>query len=72
MSMSYKIIRNAIQCAACGSIVESVDHQDFKWCSCPKGSVSSCAAGGGNISLKRIGNGDWIELSQTEETECEI
>lgn len=55
----YRIKPNKIQCKKCGDIIESIDVNDLKYCSC-----KSVAVDGGTEYMKRIGNiNDYIELS---------
>lgn len=58
------IIRNAIQCKKCGSIIESTSVHDFKFCSC-----RACAVDGGHEYLRRLAKSmdDFIELSETND-----
>lgn len=58
------IIKNAIQCKKCGSIIESISVHDFKFCSC-----GACAVDGGKEYLKRLANSmdDFVELSETSD-----
>lgn len=62
----YKIIRNAIRCTRCGSVIESEHVHDLKWCAC-----NSCAVDGGKNYLRRGWRGEkcFEELSVTEEIE---
>lgn len=54
-----KILRNAIKCRLCGSIIESKSIHDFQTCKC--GSVS---VDGGLAYIRRCGNiEDFDELS---------
>ena len=58
--MSERLTRNAIRCKACGDVIESIHHYDFKYCKCGKvfvdGGLEYCRYGypGGNME-------DWIE-----------
>ena len=54
-----KIIKNAIRCKKCGSVIESEYTHDFKQCEC-----GACCVDGGRSYLKRCGNiGDWEDMS---------
>lgn len=58
------ILRNAIKCNECNAVIESRHRHDFVRCSCPTGSLFSCAVDGGRDYLKRVGGGDWEEMSE--------
>lgn len=58
-----RIISNKIRCRKCGDIIESKYRHDFVRCKC-----GACAADGGKVYLRRVGNfADWEELSELEE-----
>lgn len=65
--MSTQIIRNAIKCNECGTIIESKHRHDFVYCSCPTDSPHRCAVDGGTDYMKRTGNGNWEEMSEVSE-----
>lgn len=53
------ILRNAIKCNKCESIIKSEHTHDFKWCKC-----KSVAVDGGHEYLRRVGEpNDYTELS---------
>lgn len=54
-----QIRTNKIKCRKCGDIIESINVQDFNWCSC-----GAVAVDGGREYLRRVGNeNDFEELS---------
>lgn len=55
--MAKKIIKNAIQCLLCDSVVESKETEDLSWCKC-----HSCFVTGG-LEFQQIG-GTRRDLSQ--------
>lgn len=57
------ILYNAIKCDGCREVIVSTHTHDFKWCRCPEDSYFRCAVDGGYEYLKRLGNGQWDELS---------
>lgn len=66
-----KLIKNAIQCAHCGDIIESKHTHDFKWCKCGTVYID------GGFSYTRIGfrnsPNDFIDLREWEDVkeECD-
>ena len=59
-----KIVKNCIQCKACGEVIESKSIHDFVSCSCGK-----CSVDGGLEYLRRVAETSDIsvEMSQFEE-----
>lgn len=59
-----KIIKNCIQCKACGEVIESNSIYDFVSCSCGK-----CSVDGGLEYLQRVAETRdiFVEMSQFEE-----
>lgn len=51
-----RIRTNKIKCRKCGNIIESIDINDFKWCSC-----GAVAVDGGREYLRRVGNKEDFE-----------
>lgn len=60
ISMSERIVRNAVQCLACDHTVESTHRHDMRWCPC-----KNVAVDGGRSYLRRVYSTDqWTELSE--------
>lgn len=59
-----KIIKNCIQCKACGQVIKSKSRHDFVTCSCGK-----CSANGGLEYFRRAAEtrDAFIEMSQFKE-----
>lgn len=62
------ILRNAIKCDNCRTVIESRHAHDFVWCRCPEDSMFRCAVDGGLQYLKRVGSGNWEDLSEVVDT----
>lgn len=61
------LIKNAVRCKRCGSVIESKHCHDFVTCSC-----GDCSVDGGLDYLKRCGNLDgYEELSESKVIEFE-
>jgi len=55
-----RLTRNAIECKACGDVIESWHEHDYKQCKC-----LSCAVDGGLVQLRRSGDErSYIERSE--------
>jgi hypothetical protein len=63
-----EIIRNAVYCKVCDTLIESTHRHDFKYCNCPEGSKTRVAVDGGHVYLKRLLGplAQYKELSETE------
>jgi len=59
------IVSNQIRCNACGGEPFSTHRHDFVNCGC-----NAVAVDGGQDYLRRVGNGEWEELSITIDTEA--
>lgn len=65
MKSEQRIIRNAIECAHCGWVLESRSRHEFVPHTCPKLGDRMIACDGGRAYLKRVGDkGDWIERAE--------
>lgn len=66
------ILRNAIKCDNCRAVIESRHVHDFVWCRCPEESYFRCAVDGGLQYLKRVGAGNWEDLSEVIDNTREV
>lgn len=63
--MVTRIIKNAIKCLACKTVIESKHRHDFVFCPC-----KAVAVDGGKEYLRRVGaTGGYKDLSKTEDYE---
>lgn len=65
------IVRNAVRCRHCNTVVESAHRHDFRWCNCPPDSTTRVAVDGGTAYFKRSAgvHASWDELSETTSEE---
>jgi len=51
-----EIVRNAVRCRRCNTVVESEHNRDFRRCPC-----GAVAVDGGHVSLSRVGHAEDFE-----------
>lgn len=67
MRTQPKIVRNAVHCHVCDTVVESTYTHDLRYCECPSGSASSVFVDGG-LSYLRRGFGNEANFTDLAET----
>lgn len=62
-----RIIRNAVHCHHCDTVIESVHRHDFQYCNCPPDSTTRVFVDGGLAYLRR-GYGPHANFTDLTET----